>query len=467
MPAELQIGSRRIRAGLLANGVTQATQLLIRLLEIPLFLAVWGVERYGHWLLLTALPTAFVLTDGGFTRTSRREMALRAGRGDEAGVTETFQTTFAVLILIGTVVLVAAGTFLSFVDVGDLLRIGAANRAGLATAVLLLTAQVFLYFICGLLHGSLTSKGRYASGELFIALSLLLVAMGAIAGAHLAGSLLAAAIGSFAGQTLCLAAMIVFARRADAAPFGFGAATKHELVRLWRPSIASMVFPVGEVLNTQGVRLAVGLMLGPAPLVAFSALRTMCRVALQPVLAIARTLEPEMSMAYGASDLQRANALFVRGSQAGFWMSLVLCLGVGTVGPILFHAWTGGHVELDEYSLLLLLCASLVSVLWGFALTAPCSRNLHVPISIPFLLSYGIGCVVFVSTFSWIMGTTGASMGVLLADVCAASIVVRLMLGVTGMSFRDWILNITTPPAAQIADLLRDVNARWERGLRG
>jgi hypothetical protein len=67
---------QRLRKGLGAQRFGQAVNLFIRLAEVPLFLAFWGAERYGEWLMVAAIPAYLAMADGGFTGTTQREMIM-------------------------------------------------------------------------------------------------------------------------------------------------------------------------------------------------------------------------------------------------------------------------------------------------------------------------------------------------------------------------------------------------------
>ena len=52
----VDVKSRIIRS-LYATGFGQAVTVLTQLAGVPLFLHYWGVEKYGQWLVLSAIPS--------------------------------------------------------------------------------------------------------------------------------------------------------------------------------------------------------------------------------------------------------------------------------------------------------------------------------------------------------------------------------------------------------------------------
>ena len=72
----------RIGRALGAGAFGQAVTVLVQLASIPLFLRYWGIERYGEWLILSAIPSYLALSDLGFGSAAANEMTMAAGAGN-------------------------------------------------------------------------------------------------------------------------------------------------------------------------------------------------------------------------------------------------------------------------------------------------------------------------------------------------------------------------------------------------
>jgi O-antigen/teichoic acid export membrane protein len=70
--------------------------------------------------------------------------------------------------------------------------------------------------------------------------------------------------------------------------YGVAHASFAELRRLVAPAFASLAFPLGNALNIQGMRLVVGLVLGPSVVALFVPMRTLSRLVIQPSTIINR-----------------------------------------------------------------------------------------------------------------------------------------------------------------------------------
>jgi hypothetical protein len=92
----------RLSSGLGAQGYSQAVQIIIRLVEVPLLLGYWGTQLYGEWLMLAAIPSYLTMFDGGFAGAASREMSIRSGAGDRAKALSVFQSTWILFLLVSS-----------------------------------------------------------------------------------------------------------------------------------------------------------------------------------------------------------------------------------------------------------------------------------------------------------------------------------------------------------------------------
>ncbi|MDA0342239.1 MAG: hypothetical protein O3B74_11655, partial [Proteobacteria bacterium] len=91
---------RRFGLSILANGFARVNTTLMHLIGLPLFLAFWGTDLYGEWLILTTIPTYLMLSDVGFSGVAQNEMSIRASGDDPAGALKVFQAALVFLVVI-------------------------------------------------------------------------------------------------------------------------------------------------------------------------------------------------------------------------------------------------------------------------------------------------------------------------------------------------------------------------------
>lgn len=434
---------QRLRRGLGAQGFSQVVNLFIRLAEVPLFLAFWGAERYGEWLMVAAIPSYLAMADGGFTGTTQREMTMRMGAGDRPGALAAFQSTWVLLLILSAVLLGLAFLAVTLLPFDHWLKLNSMPGATLSIVILLLTVHIVLGFQCGLAYGGYSCEGRYARGTNLQSFGYLFDFGGLALAIILGGGPVAAAAGFLAGRVLGLAIFLVdLPKVAPWLSYGWLHASKGQMARLFRPSLASMAFPLGTALNHQGMRLVVGLVLGPVAVAVFSSLRTLCRSALQPISIAIRLIEPELALAHGAGNQILVRTLFLRASQITVWLALPACVLLWFLGEHVLQFWGRGKITLDVPLYAWLLLGSAVNSLWYVALSVPYATNRHGCVALVFVTVYG--CMLLLATIfmKW-FGLPGAGAALLLAELSMAAWVLPVAFSMSATRPADWLKVLT------------------------
>lgn len=436
----------RLRKGLGAQVFGQAVTIFIRLAEVPLFLAYWGPDRYGEWLMVAAIPAYLAMADGGFTSTTQREMTMRMGAGDRQGALSVFQSTWMLLLIVSTVVMAAAAVAAVLLPLDHWFNLKSMPRNTLTIVILLLASHVVVSFQGSLIYGGYCCEGRYARGTFLIAVMYMLDFGGLSLAVIFGGGPVEAALGFLVGRLVGL--LLFLYDRPKVAPwlsYGRRYASRDQVVRLFRPSLASMAFPLGEVMNIQGLRIAVGMVLGPVAVTVFSSIRVLSRIALNPILRLTKLTEPEMALAFGNGNHDLMRKLFARSSQLTLWTVLPVCAMLWYVGEPLLHLWTHGKITLDAPLLALLLLASVANSIWLTALMVSFSTNRHEGAAL-FYAAVQCSAVLVVVLFANQFGLTGVGCALVITEIMLTIWVLPQALRLTAMSFASWIRTVASPP---------------------
>jgi O-antigen/teichoic acid export membrane protein len=452
----------RLRRGVGANGLMQFVQLLLRLGEAPLFILIIGAAGYGEWLLVSALPAAFSLGDGGFTRTINREMVMSAAKGDKRTLSRMFKTGWVMLLSLSAVFILILLLIVSFLPLGQWLNIESTDSSSVKIAFTLLAVQALVRFQCTLLYGAYASQKKYATGTLYSSLTYLFPFIGVACGLMVTKDIVGAAVGSLIGAVFAFIVMrLMLVKHHSDFSYGFDGLSLTESRRLLLPSLANMAFPIGEMINMQGTRLLIGILAGPAMLASFSTLRTLSRTALQPVLAVSRAMEAELSIAHGEGNTKRLKKLFVLGSHYAFWASLALAAILVLVGESAYNVWINGAIQFDNELFNILLMTAFLSSIWNVILVVPASANRHERIASYYLLIFG----VFGISFAWILfpmlGDRSPAIALILSDLAMIWIVLAAACSITQVPKMDWLKGcISIPSVRQILRIFRPGNNR-------
>ncbi len=445
---------QRLIGGVGAQAYAQLVQIIVRLGEVPAFLAIWSATRYGEWLVLAAIPTYLSLADGGFATTSGREMTMRLGNDDRDGALCVYQSSWALLTAITVGVLALVIGLLYGTPLIELVAVHT-DRSDVRLALILLSAAILLGFQTGLLYGVFCAEKRYDLGTWISANFLLVDLIASVAGAWSFNSLAGAAAGLLASRLLLLLLYSIVLRRvAPWCRIGFRHASRAQLRALAKPALGSMAFPVGIGANISGMRILVGAVLGPAAVPAFSAMRTLARAAQMPTLLVIRILEPELAIAYGERRMDVFRMLFRRSCQIATWGGIVMLILALVGGELFFSTWVHDRFALDLPSFLMLLAASGVNGMWYTALQVAYATNRTHAIALPFALIYGVGCVAAAWGLMRVIGFPGASAAILIAELAMTALVVPLMLRLADERAAAFFETMLTPPVTELRRLL-------------
>jgi len=437
----------RLFKGLGAQGYSQAVQVFIRLVEVPLLLRFWGAQLYGEWLMLAAIPAYLSVCDGGFAGAASREMSIRSGAGDRPGALAVFQSTWLLLLIVSSVIGLLSVFAVYTAPLHGWLGFKEMGPATVRPVILILTTHVVSGFQGGLLYGGFWCEGRYAMGMVLYTTIQLMEFGGFAFAVLLGGGPVAAASGYLAGRLAGLVMMRLGLYRATPwLRFGWREAAAGEVKRLATPAFASLAFPLGNALNIQGLWLIVGLVLGPPMVVVVTVLRTLSRLAMQATSIINRVIEPEMARAYGGNRREEFRVLFNRSCQVALWLTAVLCIVLAVTGEQVLGLWTRGKVAMDWPLYTFLLLAVAVNSVWYTALMAAYATNRHVHVAIVYSAVYGGLAFVLALLLLKVSGIAGAGLSILLTELAMASYALPKMLRLAGESFAAWVDKVSKPP---------------------
>lgn len=438
---------QRLRRGLGAQGFGQAVNLFIRLAEVPLLLVFWGPERYGEWLMVAAIPAYLAMADGGFTGATQREMTMRMGAADRLGALAVFQSTWVLLLIVSTVVTAAAALAAILIPHDQWLSLNSMPGNTLPVVIFLLSAHTIVSFQGGLMYGGYSCEGRYSRGTFLLSVTYLLDFGGLALAVVSGGGPIEAALGFLGGRVLGLLVFLLdFRKVAPWLRYGWACASRGQVVKLFGPSLASMAFPLGEALNTQGMRLVVGLVLGPAAVAVFASTRTLCRSAMKPIVIVTRLIEPEIAFAFGAARHDLVRKLFTRSCQITLWAVVPACLVLWFVGAVLLHLWTRGQIAIDAPLYALLLLASAANSIWYTALMVPYATNRLERIAALYVAIYGCGVLVLANLLMPSFQSAGAGAALLVGELAMAAVVLPIAMRLSGESGYKWFRTIVRPP---------------------
>lgn len=372
------------KRGLAAQLFSLGTILVIQLLQVPIFIAVLGVQGYGSYLVLIAIPSALTLADFGLlSATSTRLMTLLShDRIDEAKRLSRF--TNSVVVYLTGAALVVVGCAVMVFDVSQPgFGLGESRQI-----VMLYSFYAVLFVVSSSFEGSMRAAGAFAGAWTRLALMRLVDFAVAVVILVATGEAALAVSGMVVSRMICLVLLRVRVRRV--APWASWALVRPRAAMapgMLRPTLGSLALPVGNALVNQGALLGVSAALGPAAVATFSTVRTLVNVLRQLAGTITNSELPVLTrlLAKGRRDVASAKLRRI--------VLSVLLVGVGggllltLAGPFIVDLWTNGKVSVSNTLVGLLALQAVVETSWVALSLWFLAQNRHLGYSLVYLLS--------------------------------------------------------------------------------
>lgn len=404
----------RIIAAMGAGAFGQLVSIVIQVGSLPLFLMLWDTQRYGTWLMLSAIPAYLSMADVGMVSTAGNRMTMAMARGQVEVANRVFHSATVFMMLVITLVAVISGA---------VLLSGVVNwPTDHVLALWFLILSVLIALFSGLSDTVFKASGRYAQGTIFGNLLRLAEWGGALLGLVLVGSYASVAAGGLLVRAVGLIVIMVQAsRRARGLRWGWQHACRKDVLEMMRPALSFMVFPLSNALTYQGGTLLVGYMFGPSAVTVFNAGRTLSRVAVQITSVLAHALWVEFSRLFGLSKLGELNQVYTHAIRTGAVTSIVLSVVLFALAPWLLHQWTHGRVAFMPVLMAILLVYAATAGIWHVPRVLLMACNQHVS-----LAHWSLAAAVLMLVSSYLMGLrwgiAGVGAGMLISEMAIAGI---------------------------------------------
>ena len=428
----------RIARGLAANVAGTALTMIIQLVSVPVLLGAWGVDKYGEWLILSAVPLFVALSDLSFSAVAGNSMTMLAAAGKRNEAAKLGRQVWSlVTVMTGTTVLAALAIAFVF---GGAFGNGAAIASPEARLVLAaLFAQVAVGNQFAMLDAGYRAGGRYPLGVAIRQVSRLLEFSALVGAVLLGGGPGAAASAFLAASTVGFVVSWLVLRRAVPWLSFRPSMPRGETLRgLVAPGLAFLTFPLSNALSVQGLTIVVGSVLGTQAVVVFSTTRTLTRVVTQIMSSINLSIWPELSRSIGSSHLDEARMILRHAVQLSLVVALSAAVTLIAIGPSIIRAWTHGLVDPPMALLAVLLLIVVANSFWFTLTTSLVATNRHVGQAVVYLTSTTAALLLAIP-FASSFGLVGAAVALLAIDVAMSVYVVPAALRVVEDSPRAFL----------------------------
>ena len=406
-------------------------------------------------MILNAVPSYLAFSSIGFGNVAANEMTMLASAGDREGALRVFQSCWWLIAAICAAVGLLLLPIVYFVPLATLLNVHAIDATDAKWIVLYFGLAVLLGQLEQLMAAAYTCVARYSLGLFLKSVITLAAFVATIVPVTLGyGPRTTALVFAIANACGTLIFGLLMRRNIPWIHFGWGHVRLSEARRLAAPAIAFMGFPIGNALNLQGTLMAVGYALGPVEVAVFASARTVSRVALQMVQMINNTFWPELSIAYGAGNMELVRTMHRRACQIAIIFSAVVALCMMAFGPWFLTHWTGGHVPPSRGLLAILLLVVVIYSLWSTSSTLAAAINRHQRLAAWYTFGTGI-TVIFTYFMARAYGLPGAAASLILSEIIMNLYVLPSSLRLAQDTFPAFMASMVQyPPSLRPAELL-------------
>ena len=412
-----RFGRSRVAQAIGSNLVTQVIQVAVQLASVPIMATQWGLHVYGTWLLLFTVPSYMAMADLGLASAAGNEMIASVARGKRDEAIATFQA-LRLTVLVVTALVFAIAALILFVLFPHALDGVQAEAGGSArTTFLLLVGFGLISLQNSVSFAGYRATEGYAVGAYIIAGIFAVETIAALTVVLRGGGLLAAAIAYLAVRSA--GSVVLGATLAARAPWLVTLRWQSSfavLRRLMRPAVAVMALPIAQAISLQGTVLVIGAAAGAAAVPAFTAVRTLSRVAVQCILVVNHALMPSFTAAAAVDDGERRRRLATISMLASFLFVLPAFFVLAFGGETVVSIWTHGSVHPALSLVAVMACMMVVNAIWQPLSNLILSINRHESYSYYYLLA-SILAIAAAYPLARLLGATGAAVSLLLLDL--------------------------------------------------
>lgn len=439
---------KRLFVGFLTTWLSKLASSIIQFVQIPVLFHFWSIQMNGEWMILTAIPSYLSFSNIGFGSVAGNDMTMLMARGEQDAALAVFQSCWwlisAVLGITGAAMCIA----LYSLPVARLLHISTINDSDARWILFWLGLAVLLGQLEQLLQSAYRCIARYSYGNMLkTILSLVAFAFQLVPVVLGYGPRTTAKVFALANMAITLLFCVLARRDIPWLSYGWSHASFAEIKRLLRPAVAFVGFPLGNALNLQGTLMAVGYALGPVDVAIFGTARTVSRVALQVVQMVNNTVWPELSIAFGAGNMDLVRLLHRRACQLALFISMSVVVLMAILGPTFLHHWTQGKVPPSTGLVSLLLIVVVFYSLWSTSSTLVAAINLHERLALVYTIATGVTvCLTYIAARRY--GLYGAAGSLLLSEIIMDVYVLPSALRIAHDTWSGFFLSMLHFPAS-------------------
>lgn len=400
-----------------ANGFSLLAQIFIQLAAVPVLAHSWGLEHYGVWLILLAIPAYLASGDFGFQGVIGTEMTALVARDERERAVVLFQALIAAMLIFTATI----GIALALAFAGPLRDLFAFARAATegqpVTAATVMLAYGLVIVLYGLCQVALRSTGAYAKFQHAYAATVLAENAAVLVLAVAGGSVLDAAWAFLAVRVAATAVLVLIVRHHAGWLLDLRWRSSLRELRGWiRPALALAILPLGNTLSIQSMAPVIAAAGSVSMVPVFTAVRTLTRFAVQLTAVVSTAVTPNFTVALAQGDRSRQADLAALTITTSAAILLPFCAGLLVLGPWFMEVWSAGAIVPPYLLLAALAAAMLANGIWTPLSNLIVATNRHEGFTYVYL-ACAVAMLALTYALVRAMGVAGAGLAGLMLEI--------------------------------------------------
>lgn len=370
--------SKRIFSGFIANGYSQGVTIFSQLILVPFFISNWGIQLYGDWLILIALPMYIALSDMGFSSAAASQMCMLAGKNRDKEAMTTFVSAWYLSILLATVLSVFLFLAFLILQVTGIYKFTVITSGTARAGFSLYVIYVFLTVLCTSMAAVYKYAQRYSLNIYINNTTRLLESVSTVIFLLLKQDLIAVIIGMIVIRFIGLCILALVAKKF--VPFfnlGLTYFSIKKIKDLTPSSLHFSLFWTSINLFPQAFLISLGNTFSSQVVVGYTMVKTLSRFGFQVLNSYNSSLTVEISHLAGKKNWEKIFSLIEKSFHyfVAFALAYIL-IGLYTVDDI-FKLWSRQDFDIDHILFFLVSATSLTQSIWMLFFSVFSSSNNH------------------------------------------------------------------------------------------
>jgi O-antigen/teichoic acid export membrane protein len=354
---------------------------------VPLFISLWGVNKYADWIILSALSSFFTMADVGLNTVTINQFVIKYQQKEYIQCSKLLMNAFLFIATTGFCVIIMSIGFSFLFDIKKLLHVSVFSAHETIFIFIVLLLGVFLQMYVAVYNGIYRATS-HAHVFLIIhhfirLLELLILSIGVIFNLNMYLLMFLYIIPEF----IAIILIHLYAKKWFDFKYSIRLFDAPLLKSLIKPSFSFMLMPLGYAISNQGMILIISNLLGAVILVIFTTTRTLVNFIYSAMGVLSTAVWPEISVAYGRKDKKILSALYKHSLIITAILAFVCIFILVFAGEPIYLIWTRHAIAFDAIFFYGMLFTLFIAALWGIASVLPLATNNHGSFSVVFLIS--------------------------------------------------------------------------------